>query len=315
MAEIPLGDTPDDVVVGPDQHVWVTLPGSHRASPMPEGWLVEVDPASARVVSRIRVGRRPARVVWAADAVWVLNAHRGPGEVGPTVMRVDPVRREVTHVFAVAAADMAGDDSGIWLVDGGGDLWRIDPAAPGPPTLLQLRRGAGQYIGVTGIAVDARAVWILESRWTTGLVANVHKADRDTGRIEAVLPLDGYSEDIAAGLGSVWVASRQDARGGVGRTVSRFDPETGKREAIPVEPGPFSLAVCDDGVWVSNLDTVFRIDPATDRVAEVLDVPYISRRLACGSGAVWATRETRDARDGSLVRILRSGSGSGPPLD
>lgn len=268
IVEIPLGDEPDDVAVGPD-HVWVTVPGSHRVFPPAEGWLLEIEPTTGQIVSRIRVGRRPGRVVWAAGAVWVLNSHAMHGEAEPSVMRIDPVREQVTHVVPVAtAAHMAGDDSGLWLSGGLGDLWWIDPAAPERLTLLR-RRSPRQSPHPAAMAVDEGAVWLLESRWAPGLVARVHKAARETGRIIAVLAQDSYGTDIGVGLGSVWVVNHRGDRGG---TVSRLDPSTGELLAtIPVEPYPWFLAVCEDGVWVSNGSTVSRIDPAANRVAEVLD--------------------------------------------
>lgn len=313
IVEIPLGDEPDDLAVGPD-HVWVAVPGSHRVFPPADGWVLKVHPATGQIVDRIRVGKRPGQVVWAAGAVWVLSGHLAHGEAQPTVMRIDPVHDRVTHVVQLELARLlAGNDSGLWIVGGASDLWRLSPASPERPTLLR-RGGPRPYLDVSRMAVGEGAVWLLESRWAPELVARVHEADPETGRIVATFARDSLATDLGAGLGSLWVVNHRGKGGELGRTVSRIDPHTGGLLAtIPVEPSPWFLAVCDDGVWVSSGSTVSRIDPMTNRVAEVVEVPFNCRKLACGHGAVWATRETGNPGEGTLVRIVRAASRSVPP--
>jgi len=309
IVEIPLGDQPEDVAIG-GGHVWITVPGSHRVFPPPEGWLLKVDPASDQVVSRIRVGRRPSRVLWAGGAVWVMNKHAVHGEAEPTVMRVDPVGGRVTHVIPVpiVAKDMATDGSALWLLGGLGVLTRVDLGDPEQRTIVRRGsphewRGIPESMFEDNLAVGEGAVWLLESDSGRPLpAARVHKADLETGRRAAVVDTDRGGMDIKVGLGSVWVVNRGKKTG----TVSRIDPRTvALLAAIPAGQHPLFMAVCEDGVWVSNGETVSRIDPATNRVAEVVKVPFLCRKLACGFGAVWATKAPQHARDGSLVRIPR----------
>jgi len=311
IVEIPLGDQPDYVAVG-GGHVWVTVPGSHRVFPPPEGWLLKIDPASGQIVSRIRVGKRPSRVLWAGDAAWVMNSHTVYGEAEPTVMRIDPVGDRVTHVIPVpvVAKDMATDGSALWLLGGLGELTRVDltdperrtDVRPGSP---ETPRSIPGFFYESNLAVGEGGIWLLEGNISRPWVAaRVRKADPETGRSVAVVETDRYGMDIAVGLGSVWVVNgRPQEKTG---TVSRIDPPSvALLAAIPVGNYPLFLAVCEDGVWVSNGSTVSRIDPLTNRVAEVIKVPFLCRRLACGFGAVWATKESQHAHDGSLVRIPR----------
>jgi streptogramin lyase len=114
------------------------------------------------------------------------------------------------------------------------------------------------------------------------------------------------------------------------RRVGRFDDSTG-RLVQPLFIAPprdergdsfFSgIAVGEGGVWIlgdPNDPTLWRIDPATGKLAATIPLPFAPTDVAVGYGAVWVTSELADtlARiDPSANRITGSvpaGKGAGP---
>ncbi len=303
IVEIPLGDLPDGVTVGP-RHVWVTVPGDIRTFPPERGWLLKVDPSTNEVVSRIGAAKRPGKVLWAAGAVWVLNSFQAVGEQEPTLMRIDPHTDEVSHAIRVGMAswDMDADQTNVWLVGSAGDIARLDLASMALSTLR--KSTPDSYLSLSGVASDGKFIWLLEGNWTRPEPANLYRFDPVREKIVSRTPVGLYATDIAFGRGAIWVvnASPREENG----TVMRIDAESGLvQAAIRVGNYPFFLAVCEDAVWVTNLAdrTVSRIDPEINGVTDVVTVPFVGRRVACGKGSVWVTRETRNPRKGSLLRL------------
>jgi streptogramin lyase len=111
----------------------------------------------------------------------------------------------------------------------------------------------------------------------------------------------GTPVDVAVGEGSVWVATVTDSSGR--GEVVRIDLTEGRVVARISLPEVGALAVGEGSVWVANLrhETVTRIDPATDVVAEVIDMPplpyevaegdraFLPERIATGFGRVWVS--------------------------
>jgi YVTN family beta-propeller protein len=83
--------------------VWVTNPLA--------GTVSRVDPATNRVVQRIRVGRNPLGVSVGEGAVWVVN--RGDG----TVSRIDPAAGMVVETIPVGPnpTRVAAGVDGVWV--------------------------------------------------------------------------------------------------------------------------------------------------------------------------------------------------------
>jgi len=112
--------------------VWVTTWGARRPGrpswDRGPGWLLRIDPASRRVMSRTRVGRVPTALVMTADIGWVANAWDG------TITRIRPrIGRQVGPPITLPGAQrgrrardlrMAADKDAVWVVDGS-TLWRV----------------------------------------------------------------------------------------------------------------------------------------------------------------------------------------------
>ena len=106
--------------------------------------------------------------------------------------------------------------------------------------------------------------------------------------------------DVAASDGTVWVAE-PDA-------VVRLDGATGRvvaRIPTPAVRDDGHIAVGAGGVWVTagleGRGTVYRIDPATDRVAATVRVGGVAIGIAVGGGSVWVTQPAGGL--GDVIRI------------
>jgi outer membrane protein assembly factor BamB len=92
----------------------------------------------------------------------------------------------------------------------------------------------------------------------------------------------GSPVDVAEGEGSVWLASMTDPSGR--GEVVRINPTEGRIVARISLREVGHLVVGEGGVWIANLrhGTVTRIDPETDKVADVIDMPPLAYEVAEG---------------------------------
>jgi YVTN family beta-propeller protein len=96
--------------VRPGREPWVTCVGD-LAHP---GWAVRLDPATNRVLARVRVGRTPGDgAIDAAGRVWIPNKRDG------TVSRIDPATNRVVETIQVGGSPFV-------LNEAFGDVWAPD---------------------------------------------------------------------------------------------------------------------------------------------------------------------------------------------
>lgn len=181
--------------------------------------------------------------------------------------------------------------------------FRAGPQPPGPAQDGSIR--------VPGEPVEAIAVgdalWVLtqepgcEGPVCSGFVA---KVDTRLGQVLARVPMTS-PQAVAAGAGSIWVASFADD------TVVRFDPTTARIEAtiqliLPFEVAdgdrrflPFDLDATDDAVWVSTgRGVVAHIDPSTNDVVGMARLPGgTGGPVAIGNVGVWVA----DSLNGAIL--------------
>src|SRR3954447_24781504 len=96
--------------------VWVAL--------MADGKLAKVDPASNKVVARIRVGASPLDVTYGANSLWVANGGSA------TVSRVNPRTQKVVATIRVGIRpfSVAYGAGAVWVANlSGGTVSRIAP--------------------------------------------------------------------------------------------------------------------------------------------------------------------------------------------
>jgi len=192
-------------------------------------------------------------------------------------------------------SSLAVGAGGVWALGlEDSTLSRIDPETKKLVKRFRLRHAP------TDIAAGAGAVWVKGE----GTLARI---DPDTGKATRTVKLP-YTVDngdlpfqnwgfpqVAVGAGAVWAINDD-------RTISRIDPDSGRRVARIVVDAA-TIAAGREGVWLisgDNTRAVTRIDPRTNRLGQTIPVGAQNLSgVAVGAGHVWATA----AGDGVVWRI------------
>ncbi len=255
--------------------------------------LVELDPATSRVVSVTPVGNGPESIAATNDAIWVANT------ADRTVSRLDLATRQVRVVGGVPVAkELASSLSGdVWLssfeepvvtlIASKGEVGE-DAVAAGPPTRVRLPGSA------EGLGVGGGYLWVT-SPSDSGGHDTVSRIDLRTRQLVSSVRVGKLPLFVAFGYGSAWVTNYK------GDSVSVVRPGSSRAETFEVGGGPLGVAAGAGAVWVVTFwfRELVRIDPETRRVLLRIPVGAGPNAVAVGGGAVWVTN--RDDR--SLTRI------------
>lgn len=286
--------------------------------------LVELDPATNRVVSVTRVGDGPDSIAATEDAIWVANT----GD--RTVSRLDLATRLVRVVGGVPVAhELASSLSGdVWLTSfedpvvtlianrgepaddafsssppqvrlpgsaeglavGGGYLWVTSPSDSGGDDTVSLidlrtrRLVSSARVGTLPLFV----AFGYGSAWVTNYKGDSVSVVRPGSERAETIPLGGGPLGVAAGGGAVWVVAFWS------RELVRIDPETRRPLLrIPVGAGPNTVAVGGGAVWVTNRDdrSLTRVDPATNRVTRTIRLAASPYGVHFAHGRLWVTTQ------------------------
>jgi virginiamycin B lyase len=136
----------------------------------------------------------------------------------------------------------------------------------------------------SGIAVDARAVWVANQASN-----DVYEFSPSTNQPIAKPPVPGGPTAITTGGGWVWVAV-----GGFD-SVTRIDPLSGAAVNIPVGKHPSAIAYGAGAVWVTNAGdgTVSRIDPTKHEVTKTITVGNDPEGIVVSENLVWVAVQAR----------------------
>ena len=270
--------------------------------------LVEIDPATNRVVSAVRVGSGPDSIAATEDAIWVANT------ADRTVSRIDLATRESRVVGGVPVAHqlVSGLNGDVWLssfeepivslIAEGGRILGGDRVF-GPPVRVELPGSA------EGLAVGGGYLWVT-SPSDSGGDDTVSRVDLSSRQVVSSTPVGPLPLSVAFGYGSAWISNYH------GSSVSVVRPGSAAVETVAVGRGPLGIAVGQGGVWVVSYwdRTLTRIDPETRRVVERVRIGAGPLGVAAGAGAVWVTnRDDRtvvrvDPRTNRVVRTIRLGA-------
>jgi class 3 adenylate cyclase/streptogramin lyase len=230
----------------------------------------------------------------------VLLGGRGPAltRLGPnSVGRIDPTVGAFVETFPVGEDPTGvaiGEDGDVWVINqGDSTVTRIDPG-PGEVTPGKSTLGIP-----TGVAAGEGVVWITNG-FGSQIGTQVVVVDPANDSVEVAFPSANDEKAIVVAFDSVWLADADRDR------VLRYDPENPSAEpiVIPVDEdiiadaAPRFLAVGSGpaaGIWVVNElgDTVVRIDPQTNEVADRIQVDAPTAVAADDSG-LWVTSEAND---------------------
>ena len=271
VRRIPVGGNPDSIAAG-GEFVWVadSLRGTVRRI-HPEGdrpipveaagfptdvaadesgaWLALPDRGAVQRLSPdappgppVQTRGFPFRLALGESGLWAMSQK--------AVERLDPATGDAggdpIMLAGGGAAAIAAGEGWVWVVRARGDVLQIDPDSGRP------RPEPGASLpGVFEVATGEGAAWALETRGT------LDRIDPGSGDARSSPARLRGGRDVAAGLGYVWVASREG--------VIRFDPIRLKAvgKPIPVGRRPHAIAVGGGSVWVASAGdgAVYRIDP------------------------------------------------------
>ncbi|HEY1363372.1 MAG TPA: lyase [Xanthobacteraceae bacterium] len=253
--ELPRGDYPHDVAVGPGGEVWYA--GQNR------GIAGRLDPASGEV-ERVPLGRdsAPHGVIIGPDgAPWFTDGGQN------AIVRLDPGTRQV-RTWPLPKEPMPYANLNTAAFDGKGRIWftgqngiygRLDPAT-GDMKVWHAPRGPGPY-GITGTPngdiwfVSLAGSYLANVELTTG-AATVHEPPTRN---------QGARRVWSDSQGRLWISEWSSGNVGV------FDPTAGswKEWKLPGEKArTYAVWVDpDDKVWLSDwaANAIVRFDPATGK--------------------------------------------------
>jgi DNA-binding SARP family transcriptional activator/DNA-binding beta-propeller fold protein YncE len=289
--------------------------------------LVEIDPATNRVVSVTPVGHGPDSMAMTDDAIWVANHE------DRTVARVALPSREVRVIGGapVAYQLVSGLNGDVWLSSFEERLVTlVAPRGEVPSDVKTLAAGPRRVRlpgSGEGLATGGGFLWVTSPRDSGGRDA-VFQIDLRDRRVVSSFSVGHLPLFVTFGYGSAWVANYKgdsvsiirpgvarpetvrvgggplgiaSGEGGIwvvtfwNRRLVRIDPETRRVLArIPVGAGPLSVAVGAGSVWVTNRDerTITRVDPRTDKVAQTIQLDSAPYGIRFGHGRIWVTTQS-----------------------
>jgi YVTN family beta-propeller protein len=288
--------------------------------------LVEIDPATNRVVSVAGVGKGPDGIAFTRDAAWVVTSDR-------TVDRFDLRTRQVRAIGGIpvarAVAATLGDD--VWvssfeapwvtlvarhgrlvgedeiaiaaapprvrvpgsaeaLTVGGGFLWVTSPKdSGGGNTVSGIDLRTHRLVSTTRVGrLPLFAAFGYGSLWVSNYKGNSVSVVRPGSVRAETVPVPDGPLGIAAGEGGIWVVAFWNAK------LVRIDPETRRiRARIPIGQGPNDVTVGGGAVWTTDRDsqTITKVDPATDKVVATIQLPVAPYGIRFARGRLWVTTQ------------------------
>jgi DNA-binding beta-propeller fold protein YncE len=291
--------------------VFMVLEGG--AAALPGGSLVRIDPRTNRVTTQVAVGNDPRAVAADANGVWVANHDGNVWRLDARTDRVIsrspaygfPADLAILPANAVACCRSSGGSAVV--VNGPSDPGVVEiNAASGATTVFRLAdRGrsfgaeASAGADAPGVATGPSGIWVARPDGQVG------RFNVNTGRL--VQPL--FIAAPRAERGGSYFSGIAVAVGGVwvlgdrnDRTLWRIDPATGKlAAAIRLPFAPSDVAVGDGAVWVTSAlaNKLARIDPSTNHITAVVPAGDGAGAIAVGAGSVWVA----DQVGGTIRRI------------
>jgi DNA-binding SARP family transcriptional activator len=211
--------------------------------------VVEIDPATGNVVTRIAVARTPTSLVASGGSVWAAAQDE--------LTRIDTGRRRVAATVRVdpAPLDLAFGAGALWLVNGRRTTQSSLVGFAYPTSISRL--DPSSFVSTGSVVLP-------------GSSANV-TFDNPPG-----------TRALAFGDGAMWAIGPDQA-------VSRIDAASGRRVTTVSGLDAVAVAASGDAVWADDGNTkLIRIDPRTNRVTQRITLGASGLNgIALGDGVVW----------------------------
>jgi YVTN family beta-propeller protein len=263
-------------------------------------------------------------LIGAALLAYFLDRSNGiPAESGAdTLIHIDPGTNASSAAGVVGRQSSAVASGGgyVWVTSfQDGTVWRIDPKT-GKARVFPTEGSP------SGVAADANSAVVVNGPGSDSVVA----LDAATGAVRGVTPLPGDTQAtpvVAGGAHGLWFADAEQRLVTPAATEVSVGGNGGAAISIPAETrnllGVFEtfdgMAVGAGGVWIAGDvfgRSVWRVDPAQQRLVERIDLAFIPKGIAAGEGAVWVTSLLDDTvaridpATGRVTATIRVGRGA-----
>ena len=225
-------------------------------------------------------------------------------ELGPATRRlpVPAARRRAGALITVAGGVLAAAAVAAVLAGGGENV------AATPNSVVAIDPDNGDVVasvpvgvGPAEVSADGRYLWVANRIDNT-----VTQVDMDSRIVVSTTGTGTRVDGVGAAKGTIWISDNRRP------AAVRLDPalrtvlRSVRVSARPsFAPSLSPIAVGGGAVWVATGNsTIARIDPATNRVVDVVEAGNNPSAIALGSGALWIV----DEADNTLARIDPSAS-------
>jgi YVTN family beta-propeller protein len=238
-----------------------------------------VDVEARSLVKTFGVPATPAGIAAAPDGLWVGDSVKASALklAADTTRVLEEIDAPPLKVQSFREGDSARNHEGpfidggpmvlargaLWFLSGDTTLSRIEPRTGQVEARIRYKGFAG--VGPAFVAADSEAVWVYGGGALT-------RIDPESNEIVSSVEITA-SGPIAAGLGSVWVADRQNNQ------VLQVAPESVLGSApsvvrtIAVGGTPIGVAAGAGSLWVAVADgTVAKVDPLSGEVTDTIMV-------------------------------------------
>ena len=252
-----------------------------------EGQLTRIDPETGEIVATIGLGiMKPGGLTFGAGSVWVTDYY------APRVLRVDPAVNEVVDrnplrrdgLGRVFTGDVAVGAGSVWVGHGGDNpgafVERLDVETGAPQDRFPILGGDADHL-----AFADGVLWVGSTP-----SGELRRIDGRAGTVRKVADLDGEICCVAAGGGSVWVATRPD------NLVWKLSTLGTPVRSVKLPAAIKGIAYENGAVWaaVGEKGTVVRID-ATTYVPTSFEIGHHVHDVAAQDGLVAAAVQESDA--------------------
>jgi streptogramin lyase len=248
--------------------------GSMWAGGLAIGDVLRIDPASAKVVSRVNIGSRVFNLASAPGAVWAVANITG------TAARIDVRSGKVTATVRVGNGpyDIEWGFGSAWASNSeDGTVSRIT----GKKVVKTIKVG----VEPNGLSAIGRFLWV-----TDHTAGKLLRLDPRTNRVTGSVALPGA--DWVTGLrGSLYVSQETNV-------VTRVDARTLKVSgSVKVKRNPLGTAIVAGKLWVPCIDAgvIVVVDPTTMRVDRELPGGPGPIVVLPSGGHVWVSHTTGTA--------------------
>lgn len=259
------------VGAGPDGITYAS--GSVWTANFDEGTVSRIDPVSMHVAASIAVDAGPITVAAAGNALWVASFTAG------TVSRIDVTTNRVSATVATGTQPV-----GLSFV--GSTLWVFNQG-DGTAAIIDVTTGRRLSVLRTGVQAGWSS-YALGQLWVPdflGQTDRVVEIDPRTGRVRRRVAVGVSPIAVSFAAGSGWTSNPGD------RTVTRFDPVTGRKLASIRIPGgdPGALLATPQAVWVSVYggSALARIDPRSNTVTATVPTATHPQNMVLVGDDLW----------------------------